>query len=92
VIIGGGVGGCAAALAATQLGARVILTEETDWLGGQLTQQAVPPDENPWIESQGGTRSYLQYRSLVRKYYRHHYPLAPELRETLGVRLRWEGV
>ncbi len=81
VIIGGGVGGCAAALAATRLGARVILTEETDWLGGQLTQQAVPPDENPWIESHGGTDSYLRYRSLVRQYYRDHYPLTAQLRE-----------
>jgi len=74
------VGGCAAALAATRMGARVILTEETDWLGGQLTQQAVPPDENPWIESHGGTRSYLQYRAMVRDYYRKHYPLTQELR------------
>jgi len=82
VIIGGGVGGCAAALAATRMGARVILTEETDWLGGQLTQQAVPPDENPWIESHGGTRSYLQYRALVRAYYRNHYPLRKELRDS----------
>jgi hypothetical protein len=81
VIVGGGIGGCAAALAATQMGARVILTEETDWLGGQLTQQAVPPDENPWIESHGGTRSYLHYRALVREYYRNHYPLAPALRD-----------
>lgn len=81
VIVGGGVGGCAAALAATQMGASVILTEETDWLGGQLTQQAVPPDENPWIESHGGTRSYLRYRALVRDYYRNHYPLTQELRE-----------
>ncbi len=81
VIVGGGVGGCAAALAATRMGARVILTEGTDWLGGQLTQQAVPPDENPWIESHGGTRSYLQYRALVRDYYRNHYPLTQELRD-----------
>src|SRR5205823_1058555 len=50
VIIGGSLGGCAAALAAARNGLRVILTEETDWIGGQLTSQAVPPDENPWIE------------------------------------------
>ena len=24
----------------------VILTEETDWIGGQIDRQAVPPDEN----------------------------------------------
>src|SRR5947199_10288236 len=56
VIIGGGTGGCAAALAAARGGARVVMTEETDWIGGQLTSQAVPPDEHPWIESFGCTR------------------------------------
>src|ERR1039458_7746689 len=35
VIIGGGLGGCAAALAAARNGLNVILTEETDWLGVQ---------------------------------------------------------
>ena len=49
-IIGGGVGGCAAALAAAQAGQQIILTEESDWIGGQLTSQAVPPDEHGWIE------------------------------------------
>ena len=36
-------------------GPDVVLTEETDWLGGQLTSQAVPPDEHPWIEQFGAT-------------------------------------
>src|SRR5215475_13288373 len=75
VIVGGGVGGCAAALAAARAGCRVILTEETDWIGGQLTQQAVPPDEHPWIESFGATRLYRRFRAGVRSYYRRHYPL-----------------
>ena len=34
VIIGGGMGGCAAALAAARNGLNVIMTEETDWIGG----------------------------------------------------------
>ena len=42
-IVGGGLGACAAALAAARLGRRVILTEETHWVGGQLTNQVVPP-------------------------------------------------
>src|SRR5690606_25568313 len=58
VIIGGGTGGCAAAMAAVALGLRVIMSEETDWIGGQLTSQAVPPDEHPWIETQGCTATY----------------------------------
>ena len=74
VIIGGGLGGCAAAFAALSLGKRVILTEETDWLGGQLTAQAVPPDEHPWIERVGCTPSYRRLRDGIRDFYRRHYP------------------
>jgi hypothetical protein len=80
VIIGGGLGGCAAALAAARNGLRVILTEETDWIGGQLTSQAVPPDENPWIETFGATRSFLDLRRRIRDYYLRNYPLTAEAR------------
>ncbi|MBC8164392.1 MAG: FAD-dependent oxidoreductase [Bryobacteraceae bacterium] len=79
-IIGGGVGGCAAALAACRNGMRVIMTEETDWIGGQLTSQAVPPDEHPWIESFGCTALYRAYRNRVRDYYRTHLPLTADVR------------
>src|SRR5512146_849475 len=79
-VIGGSVGGCAAALALARNGVRVALTEETAWIGGQLTSQAVPPDEHPWIESFGGTRAYREYRNLVREYYRRNYPLTAEAR------------
>jgi hypothetical protein len=79
-VIGGGTGGVAAALAALRRGRRVVLTEETAWIGGQLTSQAVPPDEHPWIESFGCTRSYRQYREAVRAYYRENYPLTAEAR------------
>ncbi len=80
-IIGASVGGCAAALAALRNGMRVVLTEETDWIGGQLTSQAVPPDEHPWIEQFGCTRSYREYRNAVRQYYRDHYPLTEDARQ-----------
>ena len=76
VVVGGGVGGCAAALAAARSGAHVILTEETNWIGGQLTTQAVPPDEHGWIEQFGATQSYRDYRQAVRRYYRQWYPLS----------------
>lgn len=80
-ILGGGVGGCAAALAALRNGLRVVLTEETDWVGGQLTAQAVPPDEHPWVENFGCTALYRRYRNAVRQYYRDYFPLTPALRE-----------
>ena len=75
VIIGGGTGGFAAALAAAKAGSTVLMTEETSWIGGQLTSQAVPPDEHPWIEQFGCTRSYREYRERVRSYYRNNFPL-----------------
>ena len=78
LIVGAGLGGVAGALAALRLGKRVILTEETDWIGGQLTSQAVPPDEHPWIESHGCTASYRELRNRVRGWYRRNYPLLPE--------------
>ena len=62
------------------MGKTVLLTEETDWLGGQLTSQAVPPDEHPWIEQFGATRRYRAFREGVRAYYRNHFPLTPEAR------------
>ncbi len=79
-IIGAGTGGCAAALAALREGRRVVLSEETRWVGGQLTSQLVPPDEHPWMEMFGGTRLYRQYREAVRSYYRAHFPLTEEAR------------
>lgn len=75
-IIGGGVGGCAAALAACRMGKRVVMTEENEWIGGQLTSQAVPPDEHKWIEQFGCTRSYRTFRNRVREYYRLYFPLS----------------
>ena len=80
VIIGGGLGGCAAALAAARNGLSVIMTEETDWIGGQITQQAVPPDENKWIESFGASQSYQNLRTGIRDYYRRNYPLTAAAR------------
>jgi hypothetical protein len=80
LIVGGGLGGCAAALAATRTGARVVLAEPTDWIGGQLTQQAVPPDEHAWVETKGCTRTYRELRTRIRDYYRRNYPLTDSAR------------
>jgi hypothetical protein len=79
-VVGGSLGGVAAALAACRLGRRVVLCEETDWLGGQLTSQAVPPDENAWIERFGCTGSYRELRDGIREHYRRWYPLRARAR------------
>ncbi|WP_297082927.1 FAD-dependent oxidoreductase [uncultured Demequina sp.] len=82
LVVGGGLGGVAAALAAADLGRTVILTEEYAWLGGQLTSQAVTLDEHSWIEQFGATGRYRSLREGIRAYYRRAYPLTAEARAT----------
>lgn len=83
LVVGGGTGGFAAALIATSLGHKVILTEETDLLGGQLTAQIVPPDEHPWIEQFGCTFRYRQYRNMVRQHFAQAYELSEVAKKDL---------
>ncbi len=71
VIIGGGFGGVSAALAATsntQL--HVCMTEPTLWVGGQATSQGVSAfDDNKYIDTTGGTSTYLDLSRRIRLYY-----------------------
>ena len=85
LVVGAGLGGVAAALAAAERGAMVILTEEYPWIGGQLTSQAVPPDEHPWVESFGITARYRALRSGIRDVYRRRYPLVDAARERVDL-------
>ncbi|WSY37518.1 FAD-dependent oxidoreductase [Embleya sp. NBC_00888] len=82
VVIGGGLGGIAASLAAARLGLRSALVCESDWIGGQVSSQCIPPDEHPWIESVGCTRAYREFRNRVRDFYRRNYPLNSVARAT----------
>ncbi|MGD9680425.1 MAG: FAD-dependent oxidoreductase [Candidatus Obscuribacterales bacterium] len=82
LIVGGGMGGVAAALSAVadyfreSSGGRrpsklsICMTEETNWLGGQMTSQAVSAlDENWLVESSGAPASYQEIRRQIREYY-----------------------
>ncbi|RCS60206.1 FAD-dependent oxidoreductase [Microbacterium sp. JB110] len=91
LVVGAGLGGVAAALAAADRGANVILTEEFPWIGGQLTSQAVPPDEHPWVEEFGVTARYRALRDSIRDVYRRRYPLtdAARAREALNPGAGW---
>ena len=80
LIVGGGLGGVSAALAATRLGRKVVLVEELDWLGGQLTAQGVPLDEHPWAESLVSSQSFAALRGGIRAFYRDHMPLTADAR------------
>jgi NADPH-dependent 2,4-dienoyl-CoA reductase/sulfur reductase-like enzyme len=70
LIVGGGLGGISAALSACEMGATAVLVEELDWLGGQLTAQGVPLDEYPWNETVIFSRSYANFRTRDRQFYR----------------------
>src|SRR5215468_6356975 len=83
LIVGGGLGGVSAALAATRLGRKVVLVEELDWLGGQLTAQGVPLDEHPWAESLVSSQSFAALRGGIRAWYRDHKPLTEASRRDL---------
>ena len=80
LVAGGGLGGVAAALAASARGLAVVMSEPSDWIGGQLTSQAVPPDEHRWIESHGCTATYRALRDGIREHYRRHFPLTDAAR------------
>lgn len=68
-VIGASLGGVMAAWRAAQAGHRVLLSAEHHWLGGQMTAQAVPPDEHRLIEHGGASESYLQFRQALREHY-----------------------
>lgn len=79
-VIGGGFGGVAAAIALTDCGLKVVLTEEFPWIGGQVSSQAlcVLDDlDHPSGERTGITRRYAAFRERTRAYYRYAYKLSP---------------
>jgi hypothetical protein len=70
VILGGGLGGSAAALAAVKKGMHVCMTEPTNWIGGQMTSQGISAfDDNEWIETTGSSMSFRTLRQGIRNHY-----------------------
>lgn len=81
LVVGAGAGGVAAAIALVRAGRKVVLTEPTHWVGGQLTSQAVPLDDHAWVdEGLGSTRTYRELREDVRQHFKLYYPLTDEAR------------
>ncbi len=85
-IAGGGLGGLAAAIKIWQMNEKqkrrplkVVISEETDWLGGQATVQGVSAlDENYLVESTGCTDNYQQLRTAIRHNYKRKHALSSE--------------
>jgi hypothetical protein len=68
VIAGAGTGGCGAAIQAARLGAKVLLLDETDYIGGQMNAAAVTSMD------EGGTsvRERGLYKELVERIEEHY--------------------
>ncbi len=88
LVMGGGLGGVAAAEALARQGVSVILVEPTSKLGGQLTAQGVAtPDENRFIEQERGgpgSRSYRELREQARAYYATQPGIVPGRAQNVG--------
>ena len=57
IIAGGSTAALATAFASAESGAKTILVEPTDWIGGQLTASGVPPVDEAWhkiVDPQSG--------------------------------------
>lgn len=94
LVVGGGPAGLAAALAAGEVGARVIVVDDQPRLGGDLLNSRVRLDDAPaleWVASVAGRLASLpEVRILTRTtavgYYDHNYVIAVERRDA-GERL-----
>ncbi|MBC8103309.1 MAG: FAD-dependent oxidoreductase [Cytophagales bacterium] len=87
LVVGGGIGGVAAAEALIRQGLRVILTEPTHSIGGQFTTQLVPvPDESHHIELEPGTSTgaYRRLRAEVRAHYAAQPGVLPAAATNIG--------
>lgn len=68
IVVGAGTGGIAAAIQAARMGARVILLEETDWIGGQMTAAGVANMDGGNFTWTGGI--YAEFIGKIRAHYR----------------------
>lgn len=73
IVAGAGTGGWAAAIQASRLGAKVLLVEETDWIGGQMAAAAVTSMDEEGVYEKFPVRERGIYRefheSMVNYYY-----------------------
>ncbi|MBT4484182.1 MAG: FAD-dependent oxidoreductase [Candidatus Latescibacteria bacterium] len=84
VVLGGGLGGIAAALSICLSGRTAILVEETDRIAGCF---AVPDTtlytENRFVETSGTSLSYQTFRTKIREWYRKNAQAPPTLSNTI---------
>lgn len=76
-IIGGGFGSIPAAISILKNGFKVVITDEFDWLGGQVTSQALcVPDDLNIGDDIGSSKMYSEFRTRIRDLYKSKYKLS----------------
>lgn len=73
VVAGAGTGGFAAAVQAARMGSRVLLLEETDWIGGQMCAAAVASmdEDSVWMKYPVRERGlYREFHESMVTFYR----------------------
>jgi 8-oxo-dGTP pyrophosphatase MutT (NUDIX family) len=71
VVVGAGPGGVAAAIQAARMGERVLLIEETDWVGGQMTAAGVSTMDAGKYVQQHPFGLYEEFVERVEAHYRY---------------------
>lgn len=72
IVAGAGTGGSAAAIQAARLGARVLLIEESDWIGGQMSAAVTTMDEEGiWYQFPVRERGFYRefHETMLNFYY-----------------------
>lgn len=91
VVAGAGTGGIGAALQAARLGARVLLIEETDHLGGQMGNAAVTSMDDGGIWGKNPVRERGIYREFHESAVNHYYTLDKDPFTAYKFNLQSEG-
>jgi len=80
VVLGGGLGGIAAALSICSSGRTVILVEESSHIAGCFDPQGTTQfRDNRFIDSSGSSKSYQEFRNRIREWYEKKTEKPPEI-------------
>jgi len=75
IVAGAGTGGWAAAVQASRMGAKVLLVEESDWIGGQMAAAAVSSMDEEGVYSKFPVRERGLYREFHQSAINYYYTL-----------------
>ena len=91
IVAGGGTGGVGAALQAARLGAKVLLLEETDWIGGQMANAGVTSMDEGGIWGKNPVRERGIYREFHESAVNHYYTIEKDPYTAYHFNLQSEG-